>query len=263
MLRQEKEIPVEISPTPEVKPIETNVDKAKRELAQAETDIKENKFMPAIYHYMNTMTHAKNAVEEKKLDDNSELFNLLNQAITGLITIATDQNDLFEKCNADTKVILAYSICILCRIENFKKNIPVLESEEKLSPLTQILDNKPLVISLIEKHAEIRRLNNLWTSLVLAKQYDQRKTNELVNYELKKSSAEIINAPTLFKPKQNDLLHSPVKFGLACAIPGAAGYSMINAGLSLVLWGGFYGVIIGTIGCYAANKLEEYCKPKR
>lgn len=265
MLRQEKETPATESTAPDVKLTEGSAEKAKNELLQAETSMKENNFIPAIYHYMNTMTHAKKAIEEKKLEDNTELFTLINQSITNLLSIAKEQNDLFEKCKDDTRIKLALTLIVLCRIEDFKKNIPALSDEEKLNTLTHILTNKSMVIRLVGEQPEIARLYKLAISLSLKKQYDQMKVNELVNYEMKKATADIANTPTLFKPKQTpaSIFNTPWKFGLASSIPGAAAYSMYNAGLKLALWGGFYGVIAGAIACYAGNKLAEYCKPKR
>ena len=260
--------------TPEKKEpvkIETFVDRAKTRFVEAENHLKEKNYIFAICHYINSITNAKHAVENK-LNSDSDMFHLIDQSTRALLAIATEQNDLFDKCQPDAKIKLALTLSILRKDDAFKNNIAILnEPGEKVAPLLAILEDKPLLLKMMDNQ-DIANLYHQSLTLTLKYMSDHKKSTDnqtvlddkksLPNLSLQPASSK--NDSYLYSSlKGHSIFNSPYKIGLASSIPGAAIYSMANAGLTVVLWGGFYGMIAGGIACYAGNKLAEYCKTKR
>lgn len=268
-------IPTEIKSEP-AKPatvIETEAEIAKKQFAEAESYLKEKKYTQASLQYINTITNAKNAIENSPISD-GEMYKLIEQSIRNLLTIVTEQNDLFEKCRDDFKMKLAQTLIYFSKVENFKKNIPIYseaDGDKKLAPLCKIAENIGILTELAQKDKNFAKLYAFNVNHTMRQQEHKRHPAGDTIVDTKKA-LEISRAyPAQAKndlnssiaSNQNSLFHSPVKLGFVGIVPGVAIYSIANAGLQIALWGGFYGFLLGAVGCYAGNKLADYCKPKR
>jgi hypothetical protein len=261
------------------------VEKAKNQFINAEKLLNDEN-VSAIVAYANVITNAKAAIDGK-LNHDEEMFQLIDRTIQSLAKIATEQNDIFKLGRDDAKLKLALNLVILSKDETFRVHIPFFsrpDQEEKIMPLLSILDKdkRHIVFDLLknDKSKSLEKLFLQTAQLKFKKIYDEFNNENESTIEEKLLPQEFKTdlqrqEPTRYSvaTNHNSLFNNSIANRWQSAwmgvIPGAALYSMCNAGLRVALTGAFYGFLAAALlpGLpelfnYTSNKIGEACKRK-